>query len=97
MKINYDVYQIIENRKLAIERNKTTRQAMIEIGYSLRTYGRSGAEIREYLRERGYPINSKNVYPINPKFHHRLNHEQETTLRSNGRQDINGFYWQIFG
>ena len=67
MKIQYDVYQIIQDRKLAIERNKTNRQAMIEIGYSLRTYGRSGAEIREYLREQGYPINSKNVYPIRPK------------------------------
>ncbi|MDC1286288.1 CoA-binding protein [Gammaproteobacteria bacterium] len=67
MKIQYDVYQIIQDRKLAIERNKTTRQAMIEISYSLRTYGRSGAEIREYLREQGYPINSNNVYPINPR------------------------------
>jgi hypothetical protein len=67
VKTHYDVYQVIQNRKRAIERMKTTRQAMIEISYSLRTYGRSGAEIREYLRERGYPINSNNVYPMNPR------------------------------
>ena len=66
MKIQYDVYQAIEHRKRAIERMKTTREEMRDISYSLRTYGRSGAEIREYLRERGYPINSNNVYRINP-------------------------------
>jgi hypothetical protein len=66
LKIQYDVYQIIQDRQQAIERMKTTREAMRDISYSLRTYGRSGAEIREYLRERGYPINSNNIYRINP-------------------------------
>jgi hypothetical protein len=66
LKIQYDVYQIIQDRQQAIERMKTTREAMRDISYSLRTYGRSGAEIREYLRECGYPINNNNIYRINP-------------------------------
>lgn len=66
MKIQYGVYQIIQDRKLAIERNKTTREVMHDISSVLRAEGCTSYEFQRYLRERGYPINSNNVYPMSP-------------------------------
>lgn len=66
MKIQYDVYQVIQDRKGAIERMNTTREVMRDIGSAMRAEGCNSHEICRFLRERGYPINSNNVYPMNP-------------------------------